>query len=524
MNLCGNETPLTAKDLAPIPQDATVALAARVDLDRGFTHALEIAEHIKPGSGAEVETGLQQAKQALNVDLRGDLVKSLGDNWIVYSAPSEGGLAITGLTAIVSVRDSQKLRHAEEQLLTDAQRMIQQGPDSARGITFNETKSQGGEVIHVVNLAEGAPFSPAWCITEKELIVSLSPQTIKAHLSRAADAASLAEAPAVKRQLADGGATVLAYVDTEALAKLLYPVAEMGYTSLANAAQREGVALSSADFPASTAILPHLRPQVTVIRPSADGIFVQTESTAPTGGVMLAATVPFGMYWMRSATASRAAEAEAHSAAAFIMPDAARKMQSMNNMKQIALAMFNYESTYAKFPAADGSEKTGKPTLSWRVHILPYIEQDALYKEFHLDEPWDSEHNKPLIAKMPTIFAAPGSKAAAEHKTVYLTVRAADTMFPAGKALRMADITDGLSNTIMLVEASDDRAVIWTKPDDYNVDYAKPMAGLVGLRDHSFLIGMADGSVRALSDKVKPANLKAMFTRAGGEIVDFDER
>ena len=87
--------------------------------------------------------------------------------------------------------------------------------------------------------------------------------------------------------------------------------------------------------------------------------------------------------------------------------DAARRAQSMNNLKQFALAMHNYHDTNGKFPAASSFDKDGKPLLSWRVHVLPYLEQAELYKQFHLDEPWDSEHNKKLIEKMPNVLASP---------------------------------------------------------------------------------------------------------------------
>src|SRR5205807_5126217 len=103
--------------------------------------------------------------------------------------------------------------------------------------------------------------------------------------------------------------------------------------------------------------------------------------------------------------------------AAALVPGAAGRVQSTNNLRQIAIAMHSYHGTHNEFPAAYSTSKDGKPLLSWRVEILPYIEQGALFNEFHLDEPWDSEHNKKLIERMPTIFAAPGSKAAKEFKT-----------------------------------------------------------------------------------------------------------
>src|SRR5207302_1956982 len=87
---------------------------------------------------------------------------------------------------------------------------------------------------------------------------------------------------------------------------------------------------------------------------------------------------------------------------------AAGRTRSANNLKQMALATINYADAFGRAPAAAICDKNGKPLLSWRVAILPFIEQDNLYKQFHLDEPWDSDHNKKLLARMPNVYALPG--------------------------------------------------------------------------------------------------------------------
>src|SRR5262249_2456674 len=110
--------------------------------------------------------------------------------------------------------------------------------------------------------------------------------------------------------------------------------------------------------------------------------------------------------------------------------DAADRMQSTNKLKQIGLALHNYHDTHRGFPAWASHDKQNKPLLSWRVHLLPYLEQNALYKEFHLNEPWDSEHNKKLIARMPKIFAGEDATLAAAGKTAYLAPLGEQTMFP----------------------------------------------------------------------------------------------
>jgi hypothetical protein len=205
-----------------------------------------------------------------------------------------------------------------------------------------------------------------------------------------------------------------------------------------------------------------------------------------------------------------------------IGPLPSARMVGMNNLKQIGIAMLNYHEDKKTLPPAYTVDKNGKPLLSWRVLILPYVENVQLYEQFHLDEPWDSAHNKPLIARMPDVYRAPGSKAG-PGKTNYLTVRGKDTIFPGAEKISLSQIKDGLSNTIMVVEAADSAAVEWTRPDDFVPDPKEPTKGLVGLRPGGFLAAMADASVHLFRASADPAKLKAIFTRAGGEPVSPDE-
>jgi len=199
--------------------------------------------------------------------------------------------------------------------------------------------------------------------------------------------------------------------------------------------------------------------------------------------------------------------------------EAARRAQSQNNLRQIDLALLSYETAYQRFPARAIFSKDGKPLLSWRVQILPFVDEDNLYKEFHLDEPWDSPHNLPLAARMPQVFADPSDPGnPADGKTHYVAPVGKGLMFDGDKGITIADITDGTSNTIMVVEA--DKSVVWSKPDDLEVDLSKPMNGLGNLRPLGFNAVFADGHVSLISNTIDAASLKALFTRAGGEPID----
>jgi prepilin-type processing-associated H-X9-DG protein len=205
--------------------------------------------------------------------------------------------------------------------------------------------------------------------------------------------------------------------------------------------------------------------------------------------------------------------------------EAARRSQCTNNLKQIGLAIPTYHRMYGTFPLAYSKSPDGKPLLSWRVHILPFLGQKALYDEFHKDEPWDSEHNKTLISRMPAVYTCPsGSRTTAkEGKTTYLTPRGPSTIFPGAHAIEIRDITDGTSNTILVVDASDAAAVTWTKPDDWDVSAELKVQSLFGHHPKGTNFGFADGSVNFLKETVTPKGLHNLTTRNGGEIIDWDE-
>jgi type II secretory pathway pseudopilin PulG len=199
--------------------------------------------------------------------------------------------------------------------------------------------------------------------------------------------------------------------------------------------------------------------------------------------------------------------------------EAARRNQSMNNMRQISLAILNYEAANRTYPPRAILDKQGKPLLSWRVAILPYLEENNVYREFRLDEPWDSEHNKKLIAKMPATYANPSFTT--PGKTTYLAPAGDDTILSSKKGTQIRDVVDGTSKTILLLEADPDRAVEWTRPDDYEVDEKQPFNGLGHLRaGQIFLTGFADGSVRAISVDIDPQTFLSLLKKSDGRVID----
>ncbi len=192
--------------------------------------------------------------------------------------------------------------------------------------------------------------------------------------------------------------------------------------------------------------------------------------------------------------------------------------RAMNSLKQLALAMHAFADAHkGTFPTPASYSKDGKPLLSWRVHLLPYIEQLHLYQQFKLDEPWDSEHNKKLIAQMPAIYAHPAGKGKAEGQTPFVVPVGKDTIFPGGKGIGFRDITDGTSNTLLILTAADAHMVTWTRPEDWEFDPKQPHRGLADKERPVIWVALADGSVRTVPASISADVLRALLTRNGGE-------
>lgn len=197
-----------------------------------------------------------------------------------------------------------------------------------------------------------------------------------------------------------------------------------------------------------------------------------------------------------------------------------RQSQRANNIRQVMLAMLNYESASGKLPAYANFDADGKPLLSWRVHMLPYLERSDLYKKFKLDEPWDSPHNIQLVESMPAVYADPAldlQPLKRAGKTRIVVPVGKETMFHGPKGLEFKEISDGTSNTIAVVSVTPKHAVVWTQPIDWQVDMNDPHARLFDEDSRLAVVGLADGSSHLLHSDLSVEQLKAWFTKAGGE-------
>src|SRR5262249_312279 len=154
----------------------------------------------------------------------------------------------------------------------------------------------------------------------------------------------------------------------------------------------------------------------------------------------------------------------------------------------------DYHDVHGHFPPPALRDRRDRPLLSWRVLLLPHLGHKALFREFRREEPWDSEHNKKLLGRIPPGFLPVRGEGKPADSTFYQAFAAKGTIVEGPGGLRIEDVSDGTSQTILLVEAG--KPVPWTKPAD--VDYApnKAFPRLGGLFKAGFHIAVADGSVR----------------------------
>lgn len=195
--------------------------------------------------------------------------------------------------------------------------------------------------------------------------------------------------------------------------------------------------------------------------------------------------------------------------------EAARRTQCSNNMKMISLGLLNYHDTMGKFPPAYTVDEQGNKLHSWRVLILPYIEQEALYEQFKLDEPWDSPHNMQVAEHMPDIYQCPSNTTGAPL-TSYLAIDTPGGVFDGSNQSSAGSITDGSANTILFVEDVN-TSIPWNEPRDLAFD---PTGAINSQHPTGGHAAFSDGSVKFIAQTISLEVFRNLVIKNDGNVVN----
>lgn len=199
-----------------------------------------------------------------------------------------------------------------------------------------------------------------------------------------------------------------------------------------------------------------------------------------------------------------------------------RRAQCVQNLKQIGLAVQGYHQKYGCFPPSFIPDKDGKPQHSWRVLILPFLEEQDLYAKYHLDEPWNSPHNMVLLDQMPAVYRCP-SDYPSDSQTSYAMVVGPHAVSDGPTAHRIDDIKDKGANTIMVAEAANAK-LLWLEPRDLDTqtmvlcinvvsgDLRQDACEIFSYHSNMANVLFCDGTVRDVNNDMGEKVLKAMLT------------
>jgi prepilin-type processing-associated H-X9-DG protein len=206
--------------------------------------------------------------------------------------------------------------------------------------------------------------------------------------------------------------------------------------------------------------------------------------------------------------------------------EASRRTQCRFNLNQIGMALHNYHDKYGSFPPAYVADENGRPMHSWRVLLLPFIEETALYEKYRFDEPWNGPHNKKLADTILPIFNCPsdehGGTGNASTMTNYVVVVGAETAWPENGATAFKDFTDGLSKTLLVVEVANS-GIHWMEPRDLQVLQMAPTVnaksgqGISSPHTGGAQVLFADGHVQFITENLSADDLRALLTRHAGD-------
>ena len=501
------KSPIKESLFKNIPADSLGAVAMTLD-NEGLLDLIRTMETMM-GQGAGYAQFKQELLDNTEVDLEEDIIESLGDSWTLFNGASDGW--VTGMTLIGDVKDSKTLTSAIERFFTAVGEKVKDDPFGYRPGFFKQ--AYAGQTIYSMTFPRFF-LEVSFGIKDDQIYIGMFPQAVMTAIKGLPADQILMDATQVGKlgesKFLEGPTklTGLAYADAKLQAQMTYPylqvVKTVGATMSAGQISPDMVALlSGVEFPPARTVIRKIKPTLVLVRTSEQGIEIEARQTIPSNSAVLGVPVAVGM--LLPAVAQ--------------VREAAREVQSMNNLKMMALASLNHESAHMRYPT-DGPEDGEDHAFSWRVHILPYIEANNTYDQIRFDEPWNSDHNKAVLAETPEFFKSP-TRDLAEGMTVYRGFKGEAGSRGVlggsdGDGTRIGSITDGTSNTILIAEVPDEMAVHWAQPTclDVNEEVAKQLLKSEG----TMLTAFCDGSTHRFPTTIGTDALLTFLGCDDGEI------
>lgn len=500
--------PIPQNFLEGIPADASLGLATRLSPKEIMRIASDTAR--RSGEEDSYEEALDEFQEFTGVSLRKELLESLGD-FVYFYYQIDLQNPFNGWLISVQIDDEMSFPAIFDRLNQGIERSIKQQQQGNRRFvpTFEKTQIQGHDFYSFSSRDFG--FSKAtWGVIHDQWYLSSSAEKIIAHIESAKTTERLETNETIEEiyeygdKAGFGGPIAVVDLNVGKILERLWPFAKMVLQQ--NDEIFPNFDFNFNDIPDIDALIDGVKPNIAGVFRTSKGIEVMQRQTYP--GSSLGVTIA--------------------AISAFTIPTIADQFNDARTgnvelkMRQIAIAALNFEAAYQKLPAAYNTDNNGKPLLSWRVHILPFLDELDLYNQFHLDEPWDSEHNKQLIKKMPKVFKHPLLDLE-PGKTSYLGVAGEGGAFqPAqepGSQLgrRLATIQDGTAFSALLVEVDDENSVVWTQPVDLGTDGMEMIRKTRRIRkSNQFVLGFIDGSQMKVGPITKD-QADAVLSVSGGE-------
>ncbi len=537
MALASNKT-FTLEDLPPLPVGNQGFTATRVDMaqlwDRAWKVVNDVVAISPPQMQEELSNGQQQVQDVLGFNPKTALFEPLGDLACVYTDPEQGLLGM-GTGVVISVDDADKFSLSMKKII-DLIREMSDGQVDIR----RQTK-RGRELI-TFRFAKQAEVG-AVMIDKNWVVAGLMPQTCEAFALRldgklprwkpnAEQAAAFATMPREFSSVALG--------DPRLGWSTLMKIAPAVMVGLEVAAKEEGMfpedmvlPIGPADIPPAELVTKPLFPNLTIATVDRNGLHTTSRQSLP--------GIPYlGGGADGSSVASSAVLVGLLLPAIQQAREAARRTQSSNNLKQLALAMHNYHDVHRGFPAgAHPNEKLkADKRFSWLARILPYMEQNGLYEQLDFEEAWDDESNRRFVQTNVNTLQNPGLVPGVPGQTHYAGLAGVGEdgprlaanhkragVFADNRRTRIRDIRDGTSNTAMIAEVKE-KLGSWAAGGNatYRPITQKPYIngpdGIGGPYRGGANFAFADGSVRFISENIDPEVFEALNTINGGEVIN----